>query len=124
MMSNAQLLYLEMHINKKLYRDVDCLPRFIAHKNLWLRLRPLAADAHDEISTSGEALRLANEEARSWLGRGKAGRMSNFEDQVAALALGNGSANSDPTHQLLEPDQGKREQGGQGSRVCLPVRGN
>ena len=65
-----------------------------------LRLWPLAADAKSEISTCGEALSLANEEARSWLGKGKAGRMENFEDQVsmrcnsdrlAALTL-NGSA--------------------------------
>lgn len=100
-MSNAQLLYLEMHINKKLDRDINCLSRFIAHKNLWFRLLPLAADAHNEISTSGEALSLANEEARSWLGKGKAGKMEDFEDQanmrhncdrLTALTLGNGSS--------------------------------
>lgn len=115
-MSNAQLLYLEMHINKKLHRDIDCLSRFIAHKNLWFRLRPLVADAHDEISASGEALRLASEEARTWLGKGKVGRMGNFEDQVSvcynsdrlsALTLGNGSANSGPTHQPSESDDSK-----------------
>lgn len=82
MMSNAQLLYLEMQINKKLNRDIDCLSRFIAHKNLWFRLWPLVEDAHNEISASGEALSLANKEARSWLGKGKAGRMEDFEDQA------------------------------------------
>jgi hypothetical protein len=113
MMSNAQLLYLEMHINKKLCRDIDCLSRFIAHKNLWWRLRPLAEDAHNEILTSREALSQANQEAKGWLGKGKAERMENFEDQMrcnsdrlAALTL-NGSADSGPTHQLSESDHGK-----------------
>lgn len=114
MMSNAQLLYLEMSINKKLCRDIDCLSRLIAHKNLWWRLRPLAEDAHNEISTSGEALSQANQEAKCWLGKGKAERMENFEDQVsmrcnsdrlAALTL-NGSADSGATHQLSESDHG------------------
>jgi hypothetical protein len=82
-MSNAQLLYLEMHIEQKLNRDKHSLSRCLAHINLWLRLRPLAADAENEISNSGEALGLANEEARGWLEKEKGKRMENFEDQVS-----------------------------------------
>jgi hypothetical protein len=111
-MSNAQLLYLEMHIIKKLDRDIQTLSRCLAHKNLWLRLWRLAAD---EIPTSGEAIGQAYEEARSWFEKGKGRRMENFEDQVnmryssnrlAALTL-NGSADSGPSHQLSESDHGK-----------------
>jgi hypothetical protein len=113
-MSNVQLLYLEMHIIKKLDRDIHSLSRCLAHKNLWLRLWLLAVD---EIPTSGEAISQAYEEARSWFekGKGRGGRMENFEDQVnmrcssnrfAALTL-NGSADSGPSHQLSESDHGK-----------------
>jgi hypothetical protein len=90
-MSNAQLLYLEMHIEKKLDRDKHCLSRCLAHTNLWFRLRPLAADAKNKILNSGKALSLANKEATSWIEKGTGRRMENFEDQVSdrfsALAL-------------------------------------
>jgi hypothetical protein len=117
-MSNAQLLYLEMNIAKKLHRDINCISRLLSHKNLWLRLQPLAAEAHIEISTGGEALGQASKEARSWLEKGSGGKMENFEEEVsmrcntdrlAILTLGNASDDSSPVSipQLLEPDCGK-----------------
>jgi len=58
------------------------LSRVVAHKNLWVRLRPLAEDAHNEILTGSEALSKANQGAKGWLKKGKAERMEGFEEQV------------------------------------------
>jgi len=103
-MSNAQVLYLQHLVNKKLCQDEESPRKLVAHQNLWHRLQPLVAEADNEISGSQGALCKAIEETASWLSRGNQGKMRDFEQEIsmrrnterlACLNLTGGSARAD-----------------------------
>jgi hypothetical protein len=103
-MSNAQVLYLQYLITKKLRQNKQSPRKLIAHQNLWHRLQPLVAEADNEISGSQDALCQAIEETASWLGNENQGKMRDFEQEIsmrrnierlACLNLTEGSAQAD-----------------------------
>jgi hypothetical protein len=81
-MSNAQVLYLEHLITKKL-RQEKIVRKFVAHQNLRSRLQPLVKEAENEISGSQGALVQVIEEAKSWLETGHQGRMQGLDQDVS-----------------------------------------
>ena len=83
MMSNAQVLYLQNRITKKLCQDGDCLQRLVAHQNLHTRLPVLATDADGKLLRSREVLDQTMKEARNLLKVGQYERMRAFEDRIS-----------------------------------------
>lgn len=83
MMSNAQVLYLQYIIAKKLRQGEQGLRKRLAHHNLWERIQPLAARADNAISESQGALFQAIEETKSWLEVGNQGRMGDLEQDIS-----------------------------------------
>ena len=81
MMSNAQILYLQHLITKKLEQEQVPL-KLVAHQNLLSRLRPLVKDAESELSESQGALIQAIEEARSWHEGGNQGKMQHLDQDI------------------------------------------
>ncbi len=98
-MSNAQVLYLQHLVTKKLCQDEESPRKLIAHYSLWHRLQPLVVEADNEISENQGALFKAIEETASWLGKENRGRMRDFEEEIgerlACLNLASESAQAD-----------------------------
>jgi hypothetical protein len=103
-MSNAQVLYLQYLVTKKLCQNEQSPRKLVAHQNLRHRLQPLVAEADNEISGSQDALCQAIEETASWLGSENQGKMRDFKQEIsmrrnterlACLNLTEGSAQAD-----------------------------
>jgi hypothetical protein len=81
-MSNAQVLYLQHLVTKKLCQDEKSPRKLIAHYSLRHRLQPLVVEADNEISENQGALCKAIEETASWLRKENRGRMRDFEEEI------------------------------------------
>ena len=81
-MSNAQVLYLQHLITKKL-RQEQVPRKLVAHQNLRSRLQPLVREAENEISGSQGALIQVIEEAKGWLESGNQGRMQDSDQDIS-----------------------------------------
>ena len=82
MMSNAQVLYLQHLITKKL-RQEQVPRKLVAHQNLRSRLQPLVREAENEISGSQGALIQVIEEAKGWLESGNQGRVQDSDQDIS-----------------------------------------
>lgn len=81
-MSNAQVLYLQHLITKKL-RQEQVPRKLVAHQNLRSRLQPMVREAENEISGSQGALIQVMEEAKSWIESGSQGRMPDLDQDIS-----------------------------------------
>ena len=81
-MSNAQVLYLQHLITKKL-RQEQVPRKLVAHQNLRSRLQPLVREAENEISGSQGALIQVIEEAKGWLESGNQRRMQVSDQDIS-----------------------------------------
>ena len=82
-MSNAQVLYLQHLVTKKL-RHNELSPRqLVAHKSLRNCLQHLVAEADSEISGNTSQLNQAIEETASWLGNASQGKFRDFEQRIS-----------------------------------------
>jgi len=82
MLSYTEIMYLQAQITKKLYQEGDCLRKLVAHKELLMRLRPLAEIADQEMWKAREGAERALEEANCWLEIGQYERLRMFEDRI------------------------------------------
>ncbi len=82
-MSNAQVLYLQHLVTKKLCQDKESPRKLIAHYSLQHRLQPLVVEADNEISENQGALCKAIEETASWLGKENRERMQDFKEEIS-----------------------------------------
>lgn len=86
-MSDAQVLYLQGRIEKKLHRPIRCLREAIAHHQLYIQLLPFANESHTHLCWSKSAKNQAIGEARDRLDVGAAQWMRTFENNMATRCI-------------------------------------
>ncbi|KAH7111067.1 hypothetical protein B0J11DRAFT_512243 [Dendryphion nanum] len=86
-MSDAQILFLEGLINKKLYEQTNSLRKRIAHQGLYMRLLPFVTESNKTLHQNEGALNPVIEEAQDRAVLGQTTWMRSFEDNIAYRTL-------------------------------------
>jgi hypothetical protein len=86
-MSDAQVLYLQGRIEKKLHRPINSLRKAIAHQQLYIQLLPFANESHTHLCWSKAAKSQAMEEAQNRLAVGVAQWMRTFDANMATRCI-------------------------------------
>lgn len=82
-MSDAQVLFLEGRINKKLYEHTNSLRKLIAHQGLYMRLEPFVTESNETLNQNEAVLNQAIEETQDRLALGQSTWMRSFEENMA-----------------------------------------
>jgi hypothetical protein len=86
-MSDAQVLFLEGCIVRKIHEQTASLRKLIAHQGLYVRLLPFVMESNKTLRRNETALNQMIEEAQDRFAIGQTKWMRSFEDNIAIRTL-------------------------------------
>ncbi len=90
-MSDAQVVFFQARINKKLFEQTRSLRNQIAYYGLYMELLPVLTESNERLDQNGAVLNQVIEEMQDRLALGRAAWMREVEyltEKFAALTLG------------------------------------